>query len=60
MGPHRRAHNDGELLAEITSGNHSVEHFESVDRAVPGLTVDTTDGYCPDLDTVARCVVPPN
>lgn len=60
MNPSRRAHNDGEFLAAITSGNHSVEHFESVDLDVPALTVDTTDGYCPDLDAIARFAVPPS
>ncbi|WP_280423934.1 AAA family ATPase [Nocardia carnea] len=59
MDPHRRAHNDADLLAAITSGSHSVEHFESVDLDVPALTVDTSDGYCPDLEAIARFAVPP-
>lgn len=59
INPHRRVHNDGDLLAEITAGRHSVEHFESVDLDVPALTVDTTDGYCPDLEAIARFAIPP-
>ncbi|MEV4124184.1 AAA family ATPase [Nocardia sp. NPDC049707] len=57
--PHRRAHNDGDLLAEIADDRHSVEHFESVDLDVPSLTVDTTDGYCPGLKAIARFAIPP-
>ncbi|MFC9660052.1 AAA family ATPase [Nocardia sp. NPDC127606] len=54
INPHRQAHNDRDLIAEITAGSHSVERFESVDLDVPTLTVDTTDGYCPDLEAIAR------
>jgi hypothetical protein len=56
INPHRRAHNDRELIADITAGSHSVERFESVDLDVPALTVDTTDGYCPDFEAIARFV----
>ncbi|MGW5383931.1 AAA family ATPase [Nocardia sp. NPDC003963] len=52
--PHRRAHNDNELLAQIAAGRYSVEQFESVDLDVPALTVDTTDGYRPGLDVIAE------
>jgi predicted kinase len=56
--PHRRAHNDSCLLAQIAAGRHSVEHFESVDLDVPTLTVDATDGYHPGLGAIARFAVP--
>ncbi|MBF6439651.1 AAA family ATPase [Nocardia cyriacigeorgica] len=56
--PHRRAHNDSDLLSQIAAGRHSVEHFESVDLGVPALTVDTTDGYHPGLEAIARFAVP--
>lgn len=58
INPHRRAHNDRELIAEIAAGSHSVERFESVDLDVPALTVDTTDGYRPDLEEIARFAKP--
>lgn len=56
--PHRRAHNDSELLAQIAAGSYSVEHFESVDLDVPALTVDTSDGYRPGLEVIARFAIP--
>jgi hypothetical protein len=49
--PHRRAHDDSGLIDAIDNGTHS---FVPVTMDVPTLTVDTADGYTPDLDAIAR------
>ncbi|MGQ4619731.1 AAA family ATPase [Nocardia sp. R7R-8] len=57
--PHRRAHNDAGLLAEITAGTRTVASFVPVNMDVAQITVDTTDGYEPGLDAIARFVTAP-
>ncbi|MGF6884892.1 putative kinase [Nocardia sp. GAS34] len=56
---HRRAHNDAGLLAEIAAGTRTAESFVPVSMAVAQMTVDTTDGYEPDLDAIAQFVTTP-
>lgn len=53
---HRRAHNDGGLLAEIAAGTRTAASFVSVNMDVGQLTVDTTDGYRPGLEVIAEFV----
>ncbi|WP_280422777.1 hypothetical protein [Nocardia carnea] len=57
--PHRRAHNDAGLLAEIAAGTRTAASFVSVSMDVAQMTVDTADGYEPGLDAMARFVTAP-
>ncbi|MFF5036925.1 AAA family ATPase [Nocardia salmonicida] len=57
--PHRRAHNDTGLIAEIATGTRSADSFVPVKMDVEQMTVDTTDGYNPGLDAIARFVTTP-
>ena len=57
---HRRAHNDAGLLAEIAAGTRTAESFVPVSMDVAQMTVDTTDGYEPGLDPIARFVTAPS
>lgn len=57
--PHRRAHDDASLLAEITAGTRTAASFVSVSMDVTQMTVDTTDGYEPSLDALAQFVGAP-
>lgn len=52
--PHRRAHNDPGLIAALKTGPGA---FVPVGLDVPALTVDTTDGYRPGLDTITRFAI---
>ena len=52
--PHRRAHNDADLIAEIAAGTRTAESFVPVTMDVAQIRVDTTDGYKPGLDVIAR------
>ncbi|WP_280202442.1 AAA family ATPase [Nocardia cyriacigeorgica] len=58
--PHRRAHNDAELLAEIAAGTRTAASFVPVTMDVAQVTVDTTDGYEPGIDALARFVTTPS
>lgn len=53
---HRAAHGDGDLLAAVASGEHSLDSFVPISLDVPTLTVDTTDGRAPGLDAVTSFV----
>lgn len=57
--PHRRAHNDGDLLASIAAGTHTTDAFVPVRMDVAELTVDTTDGFRPGLVAIANFVSQP-
>lgn len=57
--PHRRAHNDAGLFAEIAAGTRTAESFVPVSMNVAQLTVSTADGYEPGLDAIARFVAAP-
>lgn len=57
--PHRRAHNDAGHLATITTDDDAVPTFVPVIMEVPELRVDTTDGYDPGLETIARFITQP-
>lgn len=53
--PHRHAHHDSSLVTAITTGGESpIDTFDPVQLDVPALTVDTSSGYRPDLDTITR------
>ncbi|MBF6216172.1 ATP-binding protein [Nocardia puris] len=54
--PHRHAHNDAGHLATITTGDDAAPTFVPVSMEVPELRVDTTDGYHPGLETIARFI----
>ncbi|MFC9965717.1 AAA family ATPase [Nocardia ignorata] len=56
---HRQAHNDSALLDNINAGTHSLDDFVPVELDVPTLTVDTTNGYRPGLESIAQFVVEP-
>ncbi|WP_081706478.1 methyltransferase domain-containing protein [Nocardia sp. CNY236] len=56
---HRRAHNDARHLATITAADHAAPTFVPVSMEVPELRVDTTDGYHPGLETIARFITQP-
>lgn len=56
---HRHAHNDAGLLAEIAAGTRTAESFAPVKMDVAQMTVDTTNGYEPGLDAIARFVTMP-
>lgn len=56
---HRRAHSDADLLAEIDAGTRTAESFVPVTMDVTQMSVDTTDGYEPDLDHIAQFVTEP-
>ncbi|WP_267465816.1 AAA family ATPase [Nocardia cyriacigeorgica] len=56
---HRAAHNDASLLAAIAAGTGTAESFISVTMDVAQMTVNTTDGYEPGLDAIARFVGAP-
>lgn len=55
---HRAAHGDQELLDAIATGEHSLESFVPISLDVPMLTVDTSDGYSPDLQDIAAFIRP--
>ncbi|WP_433194500.1 AAA family ATPase [Nocardia sp. CA-107356] len=57
---HRRAHNDADLLAEIAAGTRTAESFVPVKMDVAQMTVDTTNGYEPGFDAIARFVTTPD
>lgn len=57
--PHRHAHNDGDLLASIAAGTHTADAFVPERMDVTELTVDTTDGFRPGLDAIAKFVAQP-
>lgn len=57
--PHRHAHNDTGLLAEIAAGTRSAESFVPVEMDVAQMTADTTNGYEPGLDAIARFITTP-
>lgn len=53
--PHRQAHHDSDLVTAITTGGESpIDAFDPVRLDVPAMTVDTSNGYHPDLDTITR------
>lgn len=54
--PHRRAHNDSGLIAEIAAGIRTVDSFVPVKMDVAQMSVDTTNGYDQGLDAIARFV----
>ncbi len=54
--PHRRAHNDADLIAEIAAGTRTADSFVPVKMDVAEMTVDTTNGYRPGLDAIARFI----
>ncbi len=57
--PHRRAHNDSGLLAEIATGTRTAESFVPVKMDVAKMTVDTANGYEPSLDAIAGFITTP-
>ncbi|MFB7718880.1 AAA family ATPase [Nocardia sp. NPDC056100] len=59
INPHRRAHNDDALIAAMAAGAQSVDPFVPVRMNVAQLTVDTTDGYRPGLEHIARFITRP-
>ncbi|MGW2183742.1 AAA family ATPase [Streptomyces sp. NPDC001732] len=50
---HRAAHGDQDLLEAIAAGEHSLDSWVPISLDVPTLTVDTSDGYQPGLQTIA-------
>ncbi|MHB1910996.1 MAG: AAA family ATPase [Acidimicrobiales bacterium] len=48
------SHPDHEVLAAMASGSFDWAAFEPPDLGIPILEVDTSAGYAPDLDEVAR------
>ncbi|WP_194817991.1 AAA family ATPase [Nocardia sp. XZ_19_385] len=54
--PHRRAHADRDLLAEIASGARAADTFVPVQIEAAGLVVDTTEGYRPGLQAITEFV----
>ncbi|MGF6889494.1 putative kinase [Nocardia sp. GAS34] len=54
--PHRRAHNDADLIAEIATGTRTADSFVPVKMDVAEMTVDTTNGYQPGMDAIARFI----
>jgi hypothetical protein len=54
QSPLRAAHHDLALLRALTSGESSLDAFVPISLAVPAVTVDTTDGYTPDLPSLLR------
>lgn len=50
---HRAAHADTDLLDAIAAGNSPIESFVPISLDLPTLTVDTSDGYQPDLAAIA-------
>ncbi|MER5625928.1 AAA family ATPase [Streptosporangium sp. NPDC002544] len=52
-GNHRAAHADQDLLEAIAAGQHSLESFVPISLDVPTLTVDTANGYSPDIQHIA-------
>lgn len=59
INPHRRAHNDDALIAAMAADAHAVDPFVPVRLEVAHLTVDTTDGYRPGLEHIARFITRP-
>ncbi|MCY0940169.1 AAA family ATPase [Streptomyces antarcticus] len=53
---HRAAHGDQDLLEAIAAGEHSLASFVPISLDVPTLTVDTSDGYQPELPDIASFV----
>ncbi|MEV6866120.1 AAA family ATPase [Streptosporangium subroseum] len=49
---HRAAHADQDLLEAIAAGQHSLESFVPISLDVPTLTVDTANGYSPDIQRI--------
>lgn len=58
--PHRRAHNDTDLIAEITAGTRTADSFVPVQMDVAQMTVYTTDGYQPGLEAIAGFITAPS
>lgn len=50
--PTRAAHADGDLLARIADGQRPIESWVPISLDVPTLTVDTTHGWDPPLDSI--------
>jgi predicted kinase len=48
----RLSHADDEFLAALDSGTYSFEAFDPLTLEVPTLTVDTMDGYRPDIEEI--------
>ncbi|MFE5594173.1 AAA family ATPase [Streptomyces sp. NPDC056549] len=53
---HRSAHGDHDLLKAIAAGDHSLESFVPISMDVPTLTVDTSNGYAPDIKHISAFV----
>ncbi|WP_200301841.1 AAA family ATPase [Streptomyces adelaidensis] len=53
---HRSAHGDHDLLEAIAAGDHSLESFVPISMDVPTLTVDTSNGYAPDIKHISAFV----
>jgi predicted kinase len=49
---HRTAHADHELLHQLDSGTHTLDNFVHIRMDVPSLTVNTSDGYHPNLTEI--------
>ncbi|MEV3959398.1 TraR/DksA C4-type zinc finger protein [Nocardia sp. NPDC050193] len=59
--PHRHAHNATDLVTAIIAGTESpIDAFDPVRLDTPALTVDTRNGYQPDLDTITRFAATPH
>ncbi|MFK0047930.1 AAA family ATPase [Streptomyces sp. NPDC090741] len=54
--PHRAAHGDRELLADIATGAYSPEGFVGISLDAPTLVVDTADGYRPGTPQIAAFI----
>ncbi|WP_055410877.1 AAA family ATPase [Frankia sp. ACN1ag] len=59
LDPHRAAHGDQDLLDAIAVGRRSLDDFIDIRLDVPRLTVDTSDGYHPGLDTIIAFLTRP-
>ncbi|MEU4345235.1 AAA family ATPase [Nocardia sp. NPDC023852] len=58
---HRHAHNDSGLVTAIaTSAQSPIESFDPINLDVPALSVDTSNGYRPDLDTITKFATQPH
>ena len=48
----RASHPDEELLAALDNGEMRPEDFDEIARVFPSMSVDTTDGYEPDIEAI--------
>lgn len=58
--PHRHAHDDTALITSIATNTRSpIDAFDPIRLAVPALTVNTSNGYQPDLAAIASFLTYP-